>query len=98
MTRSSQDTDLLGAIRDAVAATAPTPDQAVNADENTLLSALFADSLRALAFISRLEADLDLGELPFEHWLESYAERAEQLTVGALIGWLNQRRVDSAAP
>jgi hypothetical protein len=80
-------TDLLEAVRKALAATSPSIDVAA-VELQTPLAALFFDSIRALAFISRLEADLGLGELPFEEWLQSHAERTDHLTIGALIDWL----------
>ena len=78
---------LLDAVRKAIVATSPSVDAAA-VEASTPLAALFFDSIRALTFISRLEDDLDLGELPFEDWLQSHAERTNHLTIGALIEWL----------
>ena len=78
---------MLEAVRQAIKATSPNIDVA-NVQLETPLAVLFFDSIRAVAFIARLEEDLKLGELPFENWLQSYAERTEELTIGALIDWV----------
>lgn len=78
---------LLEVTRRALAACADGLDvSAVELD--TPLAALFFDSLAAVKFIAALEADLGVGELPFEQWLAVHSERTDVLTVGSLIEWL----------
>lgn len=87
MNQTPDQSTMLEAVRQAIKATSPNIDVA-NVKPETPLAVLFFDSIRAVAFIARLEEDLKLGELPFENWLQSYAERTEELTIGALIDWV----------
>jgi hypothetical protein len=55
---------------------------------DTPLAAVIFDSLMAVKFIATLEANLGLSDLPFEQWFAEHSERAEALTIGALVEWL----------
>ena len=55
---------------------------------DTPLGALIFDSLMATSFIAQLETILGVKDLPFEGWLLSHSERADALTVGLLVEWL----------
>lgn len=76
---------LLEAVRRAVLAVAPERPGAI--DAGTRLGAFLADSLTAVAFAARLEAELGAGEVPFEQWLLEHAERSDRLTAGSLVDW-----------
>ncbi len=80
-------TELLEAARRALAASSPSVDCSA-VDLSTPLAAFLFDSLVAASFIAQLEAALGLGELPFEDWLREHSERADFMTVGALVDWL----------
>ena len=57
-------------------------------EPETPLAALLFDSLQAVKFIATLEGALGVAELPFERWIAQHSERADALTVGSLVGWL----------
>jgi hypothetical protein len=70
----------LAACSDGLEASAVQPE--------TPLAAVLFDSLMAVNFIARLEADLGVTDLPFERWLAEHSERTDALTIGSLIEWL----------
>ena len=78
---------LLEATRQALAIVSEGLDTSAVQPE-TPLAALLFDSLMAVKFIATLESVLGLGELPFEQWLAQHSERADALTIGSLIAWL----------
>lgn len=78
---------LFDAVRRALAACSDGLDVAA-VQHDTPLAALIFDSLMAVKFIATLEADLELGELPFEQWLAEHSERTDALTFGSLVDWL----------
>ena len=78
---------LLEATRQALAIVSDGLDTSAVQPE-TPLAALLFDSLMAVKFIATLEANLGLSDLPFEQWFAEHSERAEALTIGALVEWL----------
>lgn len=78
---------LLDAVRRALAACSGGLDVAA-VQHDTPLAAVMFDSLMAVKFIATLEADLGVGELPFEQWLAEHSERSDALTLGSLVEWL----------
>jgi hypothetical protein len=82
---------LLDATRRALAACSDGLDVS-GVQPETPLAAVIFDSLTAVNFIAALEADLGVGDLPFERWLAEHSERTDALTIGSLIDWLRSRQ------